>query len=179
MSESDWLSFTGAITGVIGAITGIAGAVMGYIGYRRTEQLKALDLRLELRKSENTLRADVQDLAVLLEQTKKSHTAVASAIGQLGSGALKQWLDQLDTDVALYIRWKQIFLTPMQTTETFPPLRLKPSSPLFTRFNTWRNNSEKNILPYSRTMTRSASRSGPMCVFAPRQNSRVSYDSGV
>lgn len=50
MADPDLLGYTGAITGVIGAISGIAGSVLGYIAYRRSDQLKALDLRLELRK---------------------------------------------------------------------------------------------------------------------------------
>jgi hypothetical protein len=50
------MSFVGVITGVVGTVTGIAGAAMGYVGYRRSVKMKALDLRLELRKAENTLR---------------------------------------------------------------------------------------------------------------------------
>lgn len=98
MSEPAWLSYTGAITGVVGAITGIAGAIMGYIGYRRTKELKALDLRLELRKGENELRGLVQDLPAHLEHAQKSRKAVASAIGHLGSGALKKWLADWEAD---------------------------------------------------------------------------------
>ncbi len=47
MPEPAWLSYTGAITGIIGAVTGVAGAIMGYISYRHSESLKALDLRLD------------------------------------------------------------------------------------------------------------------------------------
>ncbi|WP_157058448.1 hypothetical protein [Azoarcus sp. CIB] len=46
MTDSDLLAYVGAITGVIGAITGIAGAVMGYFSYRKTNEIKALELRL-------------------------------------------------------------------------------------------------------------------------------------
>lgn len=100
MSEPAWLGYTGAITGVIGAVTGISGAIMGYVAYRRSEALKALDLRLELRKTENNLRSTVDELIPLLEYAKKSRTAVASATGMLGSGALKKWLSELEADVA-------------------------------------------------------------------------------
>jgi hypothetical protein len=48
MADATWLSYVGAITGVIGTVTGIAGATMGYVGYRRSVKVKALDLRLEL-----------------------------------------------------------------------------------------------------------------------------------
>lgn len=100
MSESVWLSYAGAITGAVGAITGIAGAVMGYISYRRTQDLKALDLRIELKKAENELRELVRELPTHLEYAKKSRNAVSSATGRLGSGALKKWLAEWETDLA-------------------------------------------------------------------------------
>ena len=99
MSDPAWLSYTGAITGVIGAVTGIAGAIMGYVAYRRSEALKALDLRLELRKAENDLRSTVEEIIPLLEHAKQSRTAVASATGQLGSGALKKWFNEWEADL--------------------------------------------------------------------------------
>ena len=57
MPDPASLSIIGAVTGLIGGITGIAGLVVGYIGYRRSQQIKALDLRLELRKQVSDLRA--------------------------------------------------------------------------------------------------------------------------
>jgi hypothetical protein len=98
MLEPIWLSYAGAITGAIGAVTGIAGAVMGYIAYRRSEELKALDLRLELRKSENDVHSAIKELPAILEQAKKSRQAVASANGSLGSGALAKWLSEWNED---------------------------------------------------------------------------------
>jgi hypothetical protein len=100
MSEPGWLSYTGAITGVIGAVTGIAGAIMGYISYRHSEQLKALDLRLELRKTEADLRSAVQELPSLLERAKKSRDRVTAATGLRGSGALQQWTSDWEADLA-------------------------------------------------------------------------------
>ena len=100
MAERAWLSYTGAITGVIGAITGIAGAIMGYISYRRTQDLKALDLRLEVRKSENNLRGLVLGLPAHLEHAKKSRKAVAAAKGLWGSGANQKWIAEWETDTA-------------------------------------------------------------------------------
>lgn len=98
MLQSDWLAYTGTITGIIGAITGIAGSIMGYIGYRRSEKLKALDLRLELRKADTLARSTVDDLPSLLERAKASRNAVSAATGMLGSGNLKGWLSEWETD---------------------------------------------------------------------------------
>lgn len=43
-------SYVGMVTGVIGAVTGVAGGILGYIGYRKTNEIKSLDLRIELKK---------------------------------------------------------------------------------------------------------------------------------
>lgn len=98
MSNLDMLSYTGAITGIIGAVTGIAGAIMGYVGYRRSMEIKALDLRIELRKSISDLSDEIQDLPNILDQAKRSRTAVAAATGRYKSGAMQHWLAQWEAD---------------------------------------------------------------------------------
>jgi len=100
MSETSWLAYTGAVAGIIGAITGIAGAVTGYYALRRTSELKALDLRVDLRRTESTLRVDIQDLVPLLERAKRSRTRLAAAQGRYRSGAISQWLVEWDADLA-------------------------------------------------------------------------------
>ena len=71
---------------------------MGYVGYRRAGQLKVLDLRLELWKSENDARTALQSLPSLLEQAKNSRIAVAAAIGQHGSRRVQLWTDAYESD---------------------------------------------------------------------------------
>ena len=100
MSEQSWLAYTGAIAGIIGAVTGIAGAVLAFMAFRRTGQLKSLDLRLELRRSESTLHSDIHGLVPLLESAKASRTRLSAAQGAYHSGATKHWLAQWDTDLA-------------------------------------------------------------------------------
>jgi hypothetical protein len=99
VSEQNWLIYTAAIAGVIGAVTGIAGAVLAFFAFRRTGQLKALDLRLELRRTEATLQLEILNLIPLLEQAKLSHTRLAAAQGSFHSGATKHWISQWDSDV--------------------------------------------------------------------------------
>jgi C4-dicarboxylate-specific signal transduction histidine kinase len=67
---------------------------------RHSKQLKALDLRLELRKADSDLRADVQGLPALLELAKNSHDRVAAATGMLKSGASQQWTSAWEEDCA-------------------------------------------------------------------------------
>src|SRR5258708_7274811 len=93
---ADWLSYTGAITGVVGMCTGIAGAVMGYVRYRRSGKMKALDLRLELRKSTADFRMASKDLLALMEHAKDSRRAVSAATGQ--SGAFQKWIEDWEND---------------------------------------------------------------------------------
>ena len=99
MSEQNWLIYTGAITGVIGAVTGVAGAVLAFFAFRRTSQLKALDLRLELRRTEATLQLEIFNLVPLLEHAKLSHTRLAAAQGSFHSGATKHWISEWDSDI--------------------------------------------------------------------------------
>lgn len=82
----------------VGAITGIAGAVMGFVSYRRSGQMKALDLRLELRKAVGDLYDSVQTLSSLLERAKRSRTAVSAATGQ--TGALQHWQGEFEKDLS-------------------------------------------------------------------------------
>lgn len=98
MAESAWLGYTGAITGIIGAVAGVAGSILGYIAYRRTDQLKTLDLRLELRKSETILIADGKELVPLLDYAKNSKMAVSAAAGMRNSGAILNWISEWETD---------------------------------------------------------------------------------
>lgn len=92
--------YVGAIGGIIGTLGGILGSVLGYIGYRRVEQYKALDLRLELRKAELTLRSDIEGLVPQLELAKRSRERLAASRGNLGSGATQAWLAEWETDIA-------------------------------------------------------------------------------
>jgi hypothetical protein len=81
MADSTWLGYVGVVTGGIGAVTGISGAVMGYIGYRYSRSMKALDLRLQLRKDESDFRACVENLPALLDLAKQSRIRVLAATG--------------------------------------------------------------------------------------------------
>ena len=100
MSDPAWLGYTGAITGIIGAVTGIAGAILGHIAYRRSDQLKALDLRLELRKNVASLLSDANELLPLFDYAQKSKLAVAAAAGVYKSGATEKWVSECDADKA-------------------------------------------------------------------------------
>ena len=100
MTGEVWLSYAGSIGGLIGALTGIGGVILGALAFRRTGQLKALDLRLELRRCERMLTSEDADIVELLESAKKSHTRLGAAQGGYRSGAMQHWLAEWDTDLA-------------------------------------------------------------------------------
>jgi hypothetical protein len=82
--DTNWLSY-------VGAVTGIAGAVMGYVAFRRSGEMKALDLRLELGKMENEARAIVDGLPGLMDKANGSRINVLAATGLGRSGGHQSW----------------------------------------------------------------------------------------
>ena len=98
MSAPELMGYVGMATGIIGAITGISGAIMGYVSYRRSNSLKSLDLRIELRKAANVVQSSLQQLAKRIEYANKSRQAVASAMGRYQSGMMEKWKQEVDGD---------------------------------------------------------------------------------
>ncbi|MDP9891542.1 transposase-like protein [Variovorax boronicumulans] len=98
MTNTDLLSYVGAITGVIGAVTGISGAIMGYLSYRKAGAIKSLELRLELMKIGVEVFQKADDLGALLARAKRSRDAVAAATGMYKSGAREKWIQQFAAD---------------------------------------------------------------------------------
>ncbi|MGH9694628.1 MAG: hypothetical protein ACRD5Z_10825 [Bryobacteraceae bacterium] len=100
MANHDWSTYVGVIGGVVGMLAGVGGFVLGILAFRRTGQLKALDLRLELRRCERSLRSDAGGIVQLLEGSKASHTRLGAAQGNYRSGAMQHWLVEWGTDLA-------------------------------------------------------------------------------
>lgn len=98
VADPHWMSYVGMVTGVIGAITGVAGAIMGYLGYRRSDKLKVLDLRLELRKAVSGTRVALEQLRKLIDTAKRSRVNNFAARGLSQSGAMKVWIDEVKAD---------------------------------------------------------------------------------
>lgn len=92
-TASDWAAW-------LGAATGIAGLIISVISYKKTNSLKSLDLRLELRRAVNDVRSTVSALRGQIEQANKSREAVAIASGNFGSGRMEMWKQQVAADRA-------------------------------------------------------------------------------
>ena len=98
MAEPHWTGYVGMAAGIVGSVTGIAGAVMGYISYRRSNSIKALDLRLELRKTVTQIESDLAKMQNQLEHANKSRQNVAAAKGMKNSGAMMVWNKAFEED---------------------------------------------------------------------------------
>jgi len=100
MANPSWTDFVGVVAGVVGMVTGISGTVMGYLGYRRSNQIKALDLRLALQKDLGEARASITTLRQLMADADGSRKATLAARGLARSGAMVGWEQALATDRA-------------------------------------------------------------------------------
>jgi hypothetical protein len=80
-------------------ISGISLVVAG-AAYRRSIKVKALDLRIELRKADNALRALLESLPGLLALAKQSRQRVMAATDGVNSGNMKSWANDWEIDWA-------------------------------------------------------------------------------
>ncbi|OEU70925.1 MAG: hypothetical protein BA863_18335 [Desulfovibrio sp. S3730MH75] len=122
MAEPHWTGYVGMGTGLIGAITGIAGAIMGYISYRKSNRLKALDLRLELRKAVSDVHADLDRLKALIDDANGSRQAVFAARGMSQSGAMEIWKNEVKADKA---KIGELFKRALKVESTYDTLEAK------------------------------------------------------
>ena len=80
--------------------SGVIGAIAGVIAYRRSNKIKSLDLRLELRKAVVELQASYSELDGLMDRSHRSRTNVSAARGRTGSGEMEEWNSDVETDRA-------------------------------------------------------------------------------
>lgn len=92
------LSYVSLGLSVLGIVSGCLGTVLGWRGYRRAGKMKALDLRLELRKADAEIRGLVLGLPALLDRAKVSRDSVFAASGRAQSGAMQSYHDELRKD---------------------------------------------------------------------------------
>lgn len=100
MADIQLMSITGAVSGIIGSVAGIGGAWVAHRANRRSLELKALDLRLEVRKAISLLINGMRKLDDLLPLAEMSRSRIASAAGMLDSGEMVNWKAQFDADCA-------------------------------------------------------------------------------
>jgi hypothetical protein len=100
VAEPHWMSYVGMVTGIIGAFSGVAGSVMGYVSYHRSNKLKSLDLRLELRKAVSGVRVELQQLRELMHSAEKSRINNLAARGMSSSSGMDIWKEQVKSDKA-------------------------------------------------------------------------------
>jgi hypothetical protein len=98
VTEPNWMNYVAMATGIIGTITGVAGIIMGYVGYRRSCKMKALDLRLELRKAVSDARVALEQLRDFIQIASRSRVNNLAARGMSQSGSMKSWKAEVNAD---------------------------------------------------------------------------------
>ncbi len=75
-------------------------ALIAYLAYRRVPRSREVDLKGEVAKERDSLCCVVDTLPGLMERAKQSRITIADSQGLLGSQAMRQWLGELEVDVA-------------------------------------------------------------------------------
>jgi hypothetical protein len=92
------MELLGHVVIVLGAVSGCLGTVLVWRDHRRTGKMKALDLRLELRKGDAEIKSLVLGLPGLLDRAKQSRERIYAASGRAESGAMQLCRDELRKD---------------------------------------------------------------------------------
>jgi hypothetical protein len=98
MADPHWTSYVGMATGIVGAITGIAGAIMGYVSYKKSNQIKTLDLRIEVKRNLVNTIVDYKKLRELMVKGNTSRRNILAARGVLKSSMMDIWENQYKID---------------------------------------------------------------------------------
>jgi hypothetical protein len=88
------------LPGYIGILTGLIGTFIGIAAYVRSNQVKKLDLRLELRKGLGDAHEALSTLQAVMEAAANSRPRVLAMRGLGGSGNMIAWEQSLATDRA-------------------------------------------------------------------------------
>jgi hypothetical protein len=88
----------------IALFVSVAGFITAVAAYRRSINVKTLDLRIELRKAENALRNTVDKLPDVLRSAKQSHERVMAATGMALSGNMQSWSNEFSVDWSEWTR---------------------------------------------------------------------------
>jgi hypothetical protein len=115
MAEPHWTSY-------VGMGTGIVGLILSVVSYRRTNNIRELELRLQLRKAANKALLDLATLKELLPSARRSHDHVAAARGMFRSGAMVLWREKYQEDEA---KLKALVEASLATSDDFASLDLK------------------------------------------------------
>lgn len=82
MPAPSWTDYVGAVAGVVGMATGVSGAVMGFVAYRRTNQNKAIDMRIALQKDLTEVRELIGTVRESMASAASSRRNVLAAMGR-------------------------------------------------------------------------------------------------
>lgn len=88
----------GTITGVIGALSGISGAILGFIAYRRSNEIKCLDLRVEVKKQINTAFSAYESASRVMQDANATRLGAFIFQNYGRSSARIEWTETMQKD---------------------------------------------------------------------------------
>ena len=97
--ETHWMNYVAIVTGIIGAITGIAGSIMGYIAYRRSNEIKKSDRRIDLHKLRNDAQIADTELSDILSKALLSRKSTMNGRGLLHSSLVRDYVAEHAKDL--------------------------------------------------------------------------------
>ncbi|RJP81237.1 MAG: hypothetical protein C4522_05760 [Desulfobacteraceae bacterium] len=98
MPISEWFNEIALGSGLIGSFTGIAGAIVSYKSYKKVNQIKVLDLRIELKRSIADALSDFNKLLEQMETSNQSRIRLNATRGLTDSSIMKKWKDNYNMD---------------------------------------------------------------------------------
>jgi Tfp pilus assembly protein PilO len=91
MPDPHWTSYVGMATGVFGAI-------MGSLSYRKSNQIKSLDLRIELKRALTETNSGFKELDKIMNKANDLKQEFAILQNALSSGMMNKWKKELQTN---------------------------------------------------------------------------------
>jgi hypothetical protein len=125
MHSAGWFDYFGAATGVLGMLFGVAGACLGYLGYRRSTDMKTIDLRLELRRTVVAARATLEEIPVTVDRAMASRSSRQAAAGAFRSDAHQAWIKMANADRARLFALREGLPADHEAFDAQPPTTLE------------------------------------------------------
>ncbi len=85
----------------VGAITGVSAILISINANKKVNDIKSLDLRVELKKDIVTLKKEFEELKSIIVLANQSREAISAAKGVFNSGMMEKWKRDIITDTEI------------------------------------------------------------------------------
>jgi hypothetical protein len=123
MADPNFTAYLSVATGIIGAIAGLTGCVMGYMGLRRNDDFKPLDLRFELQKLIKQMEDGLVHTEKLLNIANEPRQIISAATGLR---ELMKWDEDFERDKRDFNEIKRLALFFTENHDALDFVELEP-----------------------------------------------------